>query len=176
MSREDTDGTANGRGDEPSASYAPGRRYTVHEAALLLGLSVDAVRKRAERGTLLREKGPDGTVYILLDSDRSATRHEPGRDSSDDQTATSQLLGALRDQVAYLRQQLATRDEEIRRRDHLLAAALERIPELEAPPAPRGAPETATEGTEGVEERPLSRETQEGQERRPPWWRRWFAG
>jgi hypothetical protein len=43
-------------------------RYTVHEAALMLGLSVDAVRKRAERGTLKREKGEDGTVYVLLDS------------------------------------------------------------------------------------------------------------
>ena len=42
------------------------------------------------------------------------------------------------------------RDEEIRRRDHLLAAALERIPALEAPPdttlsEPRGSRETASE-------------------------------
>ncbi len=40
---------------------------------------------------------------------------------------------------------LEKRDEEIRRKDHLLAAALERIPAIEEAPAePREAPDTAT--------------------------------
>ena len=47
------------------------------------------------------------------------------------------MVRSLEDQVAYLRQQLATRDEELRRKDHLLAAALERIPAIEAPSEPR---------------------------------------
>jgi hypothetical protein len=56
----------------------------------------------------------------------------------------------LLEQVAYLKETVDKRDEEIRRRDHLLAAALERIPALEAPPdttlsEPRGSRETASE-------------------------------
>ena len=43
------------------------RRYTVHEAALLLGLSIEAVRKRAEKGKLDSVKYKDGTRHILLD-------------------------------------------------------------------------------------------------------------
>ncbi|MDP9439191.1 MAG: hypothetical protein M3P49_10665, partial [Actinomycetota bacterium] len=68
-------------------------RYTVHEAAVMLGLSVDAVRKRAERGTLRREKGEDGTVYVLLDS--TQTGHRSNGDASGDETATGQRLVAV---------------------------------------------------------------------------------
>jgi hypothetical protein len=44
------------------------------------------------------------------------------------------LVESLLEQVAYLKETVEKRDEEIRRRDHLLAAALERIPPLEATP------------------------------------------
>jgi hypothetical protein len=43
------------------------RIYTLHEAALLLGLSIEAVRKRAEKGKLDSIKYEDGTRHILLD-------------------------------------------------------------------------------------------------------------
>src|SRR5919202_1699440 len=126
------------------------RRYTVHEAALLLGLSVDAVRKRAERGRLKKEKAADGTVYILLDAPFETSQHPPTAvhglrhgGTAGDETATSQdaLLASLQDQIRYLRRELDVRNEELRRKDHLLAVALERIPELE-PTVPK---ETATE-------------------------------
>ena len=60
------------------------------------------------------------------------------------------LVESLLEQVAYLKETVEKRDEEIRRRGHLLAAALERIPALEAPPdttlsEPRGSRETASE-------------------------------
>ena len=60
------------------------------------------------------------------------------------------LVESLLEQVAYLKETVDKRDEEIRRQDHLLAAALERIPALEAPPdttlsEPRGSCETASE-------------------------------
>src|SRR5829696_797978 len=60
------------------------------------------------------------------------------------------LVESLLEQVAYLKETVEKRDEEIRHRDHLLAAALERIPALEAPPdttlsEPRGSRETASE-------------------------------
>jgi hypothetical protein len=149
--------------DETADSHETGQRYTVHEAALLLGLSVDAVRKRAERGRLRKEKDADGTVYILLDSDQPTTGGETRLRAMGDRTTTSQnaLVNSLRDQIQYLRRELDIRNEELRRKDHLLEAALERIPELEATKRvpsenpmpsdgatePRGLAETSTEGT-----------------------------
>ncbi len=145
-----------------------GQRYTVHEAALLLGLSVDAVRKRAERGSLKREKDPtDGTVYILLDTDHPASGQETSQRADGDETPTSQLVDSLQDQVEHLRRELDIRNEELRRKDHLLAAALERIPAIEeAPPGPRDADVSASEGRGGADVPP--------EPEKPSWWRRLF--
>ena len=121
--RQDNDQTNNGRRDESTTGQSTGHRYTVHEAALLMGLSVDAVRKRAERGTLKREKAPDGTVYILLDVDQPTTGRSTSQQSTGDQTTTGQstLVDSLNEQVEYLRRELEIRDDELRRKDHLLA-------------------------------------------------------
>jgi hypothetical protein len=77
--------------------------------------------------------------------------------------------------VEYLQQIIRTRNEEIRRRDHLLAAALERIPAIEAPqeaaPDPRGGRETAAEEPSKGDV-PLE---QEKEEDRRSWWQRWFG-
>ncbi len=114
-----------------SSGHATSQRYTVHEAALLLGLSVDAVLKRAEWGSLKREKdSADGTVYILLDTDHPASGQETSQYADGDETSTSHLVDSLQDQVNYLRRELDLRNEELRRKDHL-PAALERIPALE---------------------------------------------
>ena len=146
--RERPDETATGQHDQS------GRRYTVHEAALLLGLSVDAVRKRAERGRLKKEKAADGTVYIILDAPRESSQDQPAtgqgtrRGIADDQEATRHdaLVSSLQDQINHLRRELEVRNDELRRKDHLLAAALERLPELEAP-SEEGSYETRPEGT-----------------------------
>ncbi len=57
-----------------------------------------------------------------------------------------------------------TRDEELRRKDHLLAATLERVPALGA----------SRDEPEGSEPRPAAEGAQEGSERRS-WWRSWFG-
>ncbi len=44
-----------------------GKRVTVDEAARVLALSVDAIRKRVQRGTIAYEKDAAGRVHILLD-------------------------------------------------------------------------------------------------------------
>lgn len=164
--RQDNDQTNNGRRDESTTGQSTGHRYTVHEAALLMGLSVDAVRKRAERGTLKREKAPDGTVYILLDVDQPAT----GRSASQ-----STLVDSLNEQVEYLRRELEIRNDELRRKDHLLAAALERILAIKPPQTPE-----ASESAGGTSDTTEPRSTTEGpqepttqHERR--WLRRFFG-
>jgi hypothetical protein len=57
------------------------------------------------------------------------------------------VSGGAEDQVEYLRRELEIRNDELRRKDHQLAAALERIPAIEppeTPEAPKGASEKPT--------------------------------
>ena len=152
-------------------------RYTVHEAALLLGLSVEAVRKRAVRGKLASDKGEDGTRYILMDADQTKTGPSPDNDQTE-------LIEALYGQIEFLREELAARNvelrhreeeyrEESRRKDHLLAAALERIPALEEPPSEPREPDVNTSEERAGADVPPERQ---GQEKPVSWWRRLFFG
>ncbi len=151
----------------PGLAQAPGR-YTVQEAADLLGTTVEGVRSRVKRGTLdsLRV---DGKVYILLGDGFAGADQATGRDQTpghDQAPPDATLLAAkdetiadLRDQVAYLRDQLGqerdARVEEKRRHDTIVLRMAERIPELlpastaSATPAPREVPQTAAEEPEG---------------------------
>jgi hypothetical protein len=79
----------------------------------------------------------------------------------------SAFVDSLEDQGDYLRRQLEVWQEEARRKDHIIAALTERIPELEpasnAAPGPRGDPVSPSEdSTNGESPEP---------ERRS-WWRR----
>ena len=115
-------------------------RVTVYEAADQLGLSVDAIRKRVQRGSIPYEKDSSGRVHILLDE--SSTLHDVVQDSYE--TPSLSLIEELREQNAYLRTLLNTerearteenrrKDEENRRKDHIIAGLVQRIPELRHP-------------------------------------------
>jgi hypothetical protein len=134
------------------------QRVTVGEAAQLLGITPEAVRARLYRGTLEREDGEDGTVYVRLYADQ----FQPHDAQSTDQ---SELVQSLQDQIGYLRTQLDTRTEELREHRRIIAALTQRIPELEAPSEPRESPETATEKVDSPTP-----------EERGPWWRRIIGG
>src|SRR5215218_6871905 len=130
------------------------RRLSVAEAADALGLTVDAVRSRVKRGTIDHVR-VGSRVYVLLGADEA----HPGHDQD-----TAQLIATLREQLQAERQAHV----EARR---LLAAALERIPAIEAPleasetanePQGRGEPYSNAPGGSEVEQR--------------PWWRRVFGG
>ncbi len=149
------------------------KRLTVSQAAAALGISAEAVRQRIKRGTIEHEK-VDGTVYVLVGGDGTRQDTDTTGDRTSDRT---ELVDRLRDEVQFLRNELRQRDErhaeEIRRRDHLLAAALERIPELEAasPPEPRDEPESDRDGEPGTNTPSSSASPQTGTQRRS-WWRR----
>jgi hypothetical protein len=146
----------------------------VAEVAVALGIKEGAVRSRIKRGTLptVRE---GGNVYVVLggstsEANQSAHVSEPPDEPPDQ----SELVESLQDQVAYLRELLESEREAGRRKDHLLAAALERIPAIE-PPAekpsePQGRSEGASEDVSGGEEAP-PRDAEEPRRRRT-WWRR----
>ena len=176
------DGERTATGYHMSSDGTPtGQRYTVHEAALLLGLSVEAVRKRAERGRLKKEKAPDGTVYILLDTDQGPRGTEGAKarvTSEETPTSRDALIESLRDQIDHLRRELDVRNDELRRKDRLLAATLERIPELEASAEPRESSETVAAAPGRTKDADRADEGREGQEApaRRSWFTRFFFG
>ncbi len=138
----------------------------------MLGLSTDAVRKRLQRGTIAGEKiGDTWRVFLEAEAppvdrpDVSSPRPES------DRTATSgpdPLVETLREEVAYLREQLAERSRELaaerERFDVLHREALARIPALGAgqdAPSASPQPRHATEATEPAADTSV------------PWWKFW---
>lgn len=105
------------------------RRLDVRSAAQTLGLSVDAVRMRVRRGSISSEKDEEGHVWVWVDTDESS----PNNDETETSQSTSrELIEQLRSENSYLRGQLDQEREANRENRRLLAAAMERIPELEA--------------------------------------------
>jgi hypothetical protein len=149
------------------------RRYTVPEAARVLGISPEAVRTRLSRGTLEGVRD-GGRVFVLLEHDITSS----DADITGDQT---ELVESLRDQVAFLRSELERRADEAAEHRRIIAALTQRIPEIEAPREPSGAteppgtPSEATPQPGRVEPQPAVESTQEPAQPRS-WWRRVFGG
>ena len=159
---------------------------TVADAAKLLGLTTEAVRMRVKRGTLASTKIAS-SVYVLLDRGEVGPNEEPNarpnvqpNERTNDQPNTEVILrledhnSTLHAQVDHLQRELAIRNEELRRKDHLLAAALERIPELEVPRESREAPETATNLHPGAD--PQGDAVGKEPTKSRSWWQRLFEG
>jgi hypothetical protein len=135
---------------------APTRRVTLREAADILGVSKEAVRKRVIRGTLPSETGEDGRRYVYLEAggDEVAT-HEGAA-----------LISEMRDRITFL-------ERELERKDAILLNMTEAMkainpPAQGTPQEPPEAPETAREGEDRGT---VSPEAQGGTSRRS-WWRR----
>lgn len=173
------------------------QRLDVKQAAEALNISSEGVRKRIKRGTLDSEKAQNGKVYVWLDvSDLDRTHGPTGSDNGShanedaDRTGYGQgsdtqsdaLHSSLQDQVSYLRNQLDLEREANRENRRLLAAALERIPEIESPRAsepqarsePREAPVTADESTADSSDLPPEQPDPVQRSERS-WWRRFFG-
>jgi hypothetical protein len=161
-----------------------GRWVDLREAADLLGTSTEAVRKRAARGSL-RSDRQDGRVLVWVDD----VRTEGGREAQVDREA---LLEAKDETIRVLEEQLSLRAEEIQRRDVIISqltqantALAQRVPELEAPQEPQGAPESGVEepadrgqprsntgGSQETSERSFTNEEPGPRS----WWQRMFGG
>ena len=145
-------------------------RYSVAEASRVLGITETAVRARIQRGTIDSER-EGGTVYVRLSGDEAVAKaHEQ-----------SELVEALRDQIATLKRQLDEANAANGENRRIIAALTQRIPELEPPreptPEPRESPVSASEepGKDRVHperEKPFSEEEREQR----PWWVRLFGG
>jgi hypothetical protein len=133
-------------------------RVSVPDAAAALGVTVDAIRKRIQRDTIAHERDEAGRVWVILDTDQDTASKV--QDADQDTTARDELVDELRDQVLFLREELA-------RKDAILLRMAENIPQLEAPPSearePRESPSEATPQPGRVEPQPAVQSTQ-GQE------------
>ena len=121
-------------------------RYTVRDAAAILGVTTGAVRNRLSRGTLQSVK-EHGTVYVLLPAD---TSRDTARDTGDIPGESSALISEMRDRITFLEQEMEAWREESRRKDTIIMNMTEAMKALSPPaqeeaPEPRESPETATE-------------------------------
>ena len=123
-------------------------------------MSESAIHKRVQRGTLEHDKDADGRVFIYLDDVTDSMSDNVQHPSSE------RLISEMHSRIESLEQQLEHEREANRENRRLLAAALERIPAIEAPEEGDEPPEAADprSTTEGRQE-PTSR----------PWWRRMFG-
>ena len=157
-------------------SHKGRQRVDLQTAAELLGISSDAVRKRAKRGNMSYETGADGKLYVwVYDGETTdyptgnrARQPEAGPDHRDE------LLEEMRDQIAFLRRELEARTEEARRKDHIIMQMAQRVPELEAPRDEPQSSETPAKGSTGTYTGTEEGEPETAFSRRS-WWRRWLG-
>jgi hypothetical protein len=133
--------------------HPSGNRLSVYETADAMGVTVDAIRKRVSRGTIPHEKGDDGRVWIILDTDRP-------------QSDASALTSQMQSEIDYLRGQLESERQAHAEARRIIAGLVERIPALEPP----GEPETPSEPVQSTQA-PERETPAEGR----PWWRRMFG-
>jgi hypothetical protein len=117
----------------------------------MLGISSDAVRKRAKRGTLIHERGPDGKLYVWVDTGESdgypggESGPSQGRETNGDTNRfADDLLEELRDRVGSLERQLDA-ERQAHAETRRIVAMLAQRPALEAPPETREDHETRSE-------------------------------
>jgi hypothetical protein len=147
----------------------PVRRTTVADAAVILGISAEAVRGRIRRGTLPVER-EGGTVYVLIDdAAEDRTTDDQPRTTGDQPTDRTDLL------IAELQDRVRSLEEANRENRRIIAALTSRLPQIEAPQEPSEAPETTTEPV--GRERPFTDEERAQEAAQPrSWWRRMFGG
>ena len=141
------------------------RRVTIREAAILLGVSEGAVRKRVDRGTIEHDKGNDGRVYVYL-SDGVPGGDDNGVDASTPHES-SPLISEMRSRIDFL-------EDELRRKDMILMNMTETMKAITAPPEPREGSVTGSEdSTRG--DVPSEHQEEPLREERPSWWRKFLG-
>ena len=118
-----------------------GRRVDLQTAAELLGISSDAVRKRAKRGKMPHETGVDGKLYVWVDEGQTRADTEGEKKRSNvtfELEPRDELIATLKEQLEAERNAHA----ETRRIAYTLA---QRVPELEAAQELPQAPESVSE-------------------------------
>lgn len=167
----------------------------VATAAAILGIGVDSVRRRIQRGRLPAIKGKDGQWHICPSdlNSQNGTEHDTTEQAdsvppdvqpiepplpSNPSVVWERLVAAKDEEIARLIAQLRPRDDEVRRvhdtlaeERWLIAGLTTRIPELNAAPATEQAEHDMTEQN-GTGPRPPAIPAQPEQPGRH-WWQVW---
>jgi hypothetical protein len=165
------------------------RRLDLKAAAVELGVTSEAIRRRAKRGTLPSEKGEDGLLYVWVpdtsdevhdvsdtgphgvsDGGVHSGVHTGSHDKEQGRRLPEILLERFEDENGFLRQELERLHRELERKDAILMTLAQRVPELEAAQEPRESPQTSSEQQGSGTARPENR----GAEKRS-WWKRFFG-
>ena len=149
----------------------PAERVSVPQAADHLGTTVDALRKRVQRGTIPHERDRDGRVWILLDTGRP--RQDTDQDTDRLQSEPDALISEMRGRVDDLREQLEAERQAHAEARRIIAGLVERIPAIEASSEARESPETPSGASPNTQASP---EPETPTEAARPWWRRVFGG
>lgn len=109
------------------------------------------------------ETGVDGKLYVWVDDGQTAGGHKTSNNITsfmeglEAKDPRDERIAELQETVRDLRARLDRQEEANREHRRLLAAALERIPAIEAAQEPRDAPETVPEASEGPSPGPTGR-------------------
>jgi peptidoglycan hydrolase CwlO-like protein len=146
-------------------------RLSVAKAAKVLGVSEQAIYARVKRDTIRHEKGENGEINVLLDPNVS-DNHTDAQPL--DNALVNDYITSLKSEIETLKSHTKSLEhdreewkEEARRKDHIIMALTNRIPELEAPPEATESPVKLSETQDRGEVPP------DAQNR--SWWRRIFA-
>ncbi len=173
------------------------RRLDLKAAAAELGVTSEAIRRRAKRGTLPSEKGEDGLLYVWLPDASDGVHggahgvydngphagYDAGVHGVSDERPHARaavdnarallpeaLLERYEDENGFLRQELERLHRELERKDAILLTMAQRIPELEAAPEPQESAQSPSE-----EQKKGTGPTDDADARRPSWWRSFFG-
>lgn len=111
------------------------------EAADQLGITYDAARRRIKRGTLRAEKR-GGHWFAAVPEPHTGPDQGPNAGPDATGPGPDPLVARLESEVAYLRSALDAEIEARRRADHLVAALMDRLPELPAGETAQDTPRT----------------------------------
>ena len=143
------------------------QKLSVSDAAAKLGISVQAIHGRINRGTIehIRE---NGRLYVFLPEEETHDQHS---DNAVVKEVFNSYITSLKSEIESLKEDRKSWIEEARRKDAIIMSLTQRIPELEAPsettPEPSESPVTDSDTT--------SRGVVPPDQDRPSWWRRIFA-
>ena len=165
-----------------TVEWSNGGNYTAMQAAHILRLTPTRVRQLLQSGELEGERDEAGhwliparAVHERLERLRRESFLEAVGYDPSSVRELQELVEVLGSQVEMLRAELDEAHAANRENRRIIAALTSRIPAIEAPSEPPGAPETAAEASEGTEPRPDDPGRPEASERRS-WWRRIFEG
>jgi len=139
------------------------QKLSVAEAAQVLGVSQQAVHGRIKRETIEHDRGEDGKIYVYVEDN--------GVESGVGNHLVNDYITSLKSEIESLKEDREVWQEEARRKDTIIMALTNRIPELEA------STETTPEPSESSVTDPdtTSRGVVPSNPQNRSWWRRIFT-